>query len=192
MTSTREAGNFDALPAHWVWRVPSRLPMLTSLFPMPRGHCRIAREDEDIQTDRGLVEGRLSALEVWWGRKPISITCSMNSNYGSLCCSYLPLCLISRYKLLHLEWINNVVLQYSTGKYIQFPGINHNGKNKKECIYEYNWDTLLYSRNWHNIGNQLYFNKNILTSLPNNHNIITSMKTYSLLLFYTMLSWLLY
>lgn len=41
-------------------------------FPMPRQHWRIARED-DIQTDRGLVEGRLSVLEVWWHRKPISI-----------------------------------------------------------------------------------------------------------------------
>ena len=31
-------------------------------------------------------------------------------------------------KLLHLEWINNKVLVYSTGNYIQFPVINHNGK----------------------------------------------------------------
>ena len=29
---------------------------------------------------------------------------------------------ISRYKLLHLEWINNKVLLYSTEKDIQFPG----------------------------------------------------------------------
>ena len=36
---------------------------------------------------------------------------------------------ISRCKLLHLEWINNKVLLYSTGNYIQSPGINHNGKN---------------------------------------------------------------
>ena len=33
-----------------------------------------------------------------------------------------------RCKLLHLEWIDNKVLLYSTGKYIQSPGINHNGK----------------------------------------------------------------
>ena len=26
------------------------------------------------------------------------------------------------------EWINNKVLLYSTGNYIQHPGINHNGK----------------------------------------------------------------
>ena len=31
-------------------------------------------------------------------------------------------------KLLHLEWINNKVLMYSTGNYIQYPVINHNGK----------------------------------------------------------------
>ena len=35
---------------------------------------------------------------------------------------------VSRCKLLHLEWINDKVLLYSTGNYIQFPGINHNGK----------------------------------------------------------------
>ena len=33
-----------------------------------------------------------------------------------------------RCKLLHLEWINNKVLLYSTGSYIQSLGINHNGK----------------------------------------------------------------
>ena len=26
-------------------------------------------------------------------------------------------------------------------------------------MYTYDWVTLLYSRNWHNIVNQLYFNK---------------------------------
>ena len=29
---------------------------------------------------------------------------------------------ISRCKLLHIEWINNKVLLYSTGNYIQYPG----------------------------------------------------------------------
>ena len=33
-----------------------------------------------------------------------------------------------------------------------------------ECIYMYDWVTLLYSRNCHNIVNQLYFNKNIFAS----------------------------
>ena len=41
---------------------------------------------------------------------------------------------VGRCKLLHLECINNKVLLYSTGNYIQSPGINHNGKEyKKEC-----------------------------------------------------------
>ena len=35
---------------------------------------------------------------------------------------------IGRCKLLHLECINNKVLLYNTGNYIQPPGINHNGK----------------------------------------------------------------
>ena len=42
---------------------------------------------------------------------------------------------VSRRKLLHLEWINNKTLLYSTGNYIQSLGINHNGKGyKKECV----------------------------------------------------------
>ena len=34
---------------------------------------------------------------------------------------------VGRCKLLHLEWINKV-LMYSTGTCIQYPVINHNGK----------------------------------------------------------------
>ena len=34
----------------------------------------------------------------------------------------------------YIEWINNKVLLYNTGNYIQYPVINHNGKQyKKEC-----------------------------------------------------------
>ena len=33
-----------------------------------------------------------------------------------------------RCKLLHIEWMDNKVPLYSTGKYIQCPGMNHNGK----------------------------------------------------------------
>ena len=40
-----------------------------------------------------------------------------------------------RYNLLHLEWINNKVLMYSTGNYIQSPEINHNGKEYKKRMY---------------------------------------------------------
>ena len=42
---------------------------------------------------------------------------------------------ISRCKLLYIEWINNKVLLCSTGNYIQYPVINHNGKEYKKCIY---------------------------------------------------------
>ena len=43
---------------------------------------------------------------------------------------------ISRYKLLYIGWINNKVLVYSIGNYIQYPVINHNGKEyQKEYIY---------------------------------------------------------
>ena len=38
---------------------------------------------------------------------------------------------ISRCKLLYIEWINKGLL-YSTGNYIQYPVINHNGKEYKK------------------------------------------------------------
>ena len=43
---------------------------------------------------------------------------------------------ISRCKLVYTGWINNKVLLYSTGNDIQYPVINHNGKEyEKERIY---------------------------------------------------------
>ena len=35
---------------------------------------------------------------------------------------------VGRYKLLHLGWTDNKVLMNSTGNYIEYPLINHNGK----------------------------------------------------------------
>ena len=50
-------------------------------------------------------------------------------------------------------------LLYSTGNYIQYPVINHNGKEYlKHCLYAYNWVNLLQTK-WHIIVNQLYFKK---------------------------------
>ena len=45
---------------------------------------------------------------------------------------------ISRCKLVYLGWINNKVLLYSTGSYIQYPVINHNGKEYEKRIHMYN------------------------------------------------------
>ena len=42
---------------------------------------------------------------------------------------------VGRYKLLHLEWINNKVLRCSAGNYSQSPGIDCDGKEyKKGCV----------------------------------------------------------
>ena len=42
---------------------------------------------------------------------------------------------ISRCKLVHIGWINHKVLLYSTRNYIQYPAINHNGKEyEKEFV----------------------------------------------------------
>ena len=35
---------------------------------------------------------------------------------------------VSICKLLHLEWISNEVLLYSSGNYIQYLGIDHDGR----------------------------------------------------------------
>ena len=46
---------------------------------------------------------------------------------------------VIRCKLIYIGWTNNKVLPYSTGNYIQYPEINHNGKEyEKQCIYMYN------------------------------------------------------
>ena len=43
---------------------------------------------------------------------------------------------INRCKILHIGWINNKLLLWSTGNYSQYAVINHNGKEyEKECIY---------------------------------------------------------
>ena len=43
---------------------------------------------------------------------------------------------ISRCRLLCIGWINNKVLLYNIGNYIQHPVINYNGKEyEKEYIY---------------------------------------------------------
>ena len=61
---------------------------------------------------------------------------------------------------------------YNTGNYMQSPMINHNGKEYKKknactCITE---SLLLYSRDWHHIVNQLYFNKKKLKKENKNNN----------------------
>ena len=53
---------------------------------------------------------------------------------------------ISRCKLVYIGWINNKVLLYSTGNYIQYPVINHNGKEyEKEYIYICITESLCYT-----------------------------------------------
>ena len=42
---------------------------------------------------------------------------------------------VSRYKLSSIEWINSKVILHSTGNYIQYPVINHNGKEEAEKVY---------------------------------------------------------
>ena len=46
---------------------------------------------------------------------------------------------VSRCKLLYTGWINNKVLLYSSGNYIQYPVIDYNGKEYEKayiCITE--------------------------------------------------------
>ena len=40
-------------------------------------------------------------------------------------------------KPVYIRWINNKVLLCSTGNYIQYPMINHNGKEYEKNTYIY-------------------------------------------------------
>ena len=66
---------------------------------------------------------------------------------------------VVQFENIYIGWINNKVLLYNTGNYIQYPTINHNGKEfLKKKVYMHVAESLLYSRCWDNIINQLYFN----------------------------------
>ena len=67
---------------------------------------------------------------------------------------------ISRCKLLYIGWIKKVLL-YSIGNYIQYPGINHDGK-ERENVYVCVTVTSLYIRDWYNTVNHLYFSKKFI------------------------------
>ena len=43
----------------------------------------------------------------------------------------------SRCKLLYIDWINNKVLLYSTGNYIHYLVLNHNGKRMYMYVYHF-------------------------------------------------------
>ena len=77
--------------------------------------------------------------------------------------------MVSRSKLLHLEWINNGILCTAQGTISNLLGKTMMEDNIKKgvcvcvcvcvCVSVYDGVTLLYCRNWQNIVNQLYFNK---------------------------------
>ena len=82
---------------------------------------------------------------------------------------FLFLHLVGSWKPLHLEWISNELLLYSTGNYIQILGQTMMEDNmRKIYIHMYDWVTMLYSRNWHNTVNQLYSNKNKILKIKIN------------------------
>ena len=60
--------------------------------------------------------------------------------------------------LQYLEWLANEELQLQHRELYPIFWDNLYGK-KNGCVSVYNWITLLYSRNHHNIVNQLYLNK---------------------------------
>ena len=48
-------------------------------------------------------------------------------------------------KPLHIQWINNKVLLYSTGNNIQCPVIKHSDKNIKKNVYMCKTESLCYT-----------------------------------------------
>ena len=72
-----------------------------------------------------MKEIRRQRTDLWLPRQGGGGEGGMNWEFG-----------ISRCQLLYIGWINNTDLLHSTGNYIQYPGVNHNGKEyEKECIY---------------------------------------------------------
>ena len=60
---------------------------------------------------------------------------------------------VSKCKLLHIEWVNKVIL-HSTGNCIQYSEME---QNSKKNVYMYITESLfLYSRNWYKMVNQLH------------------------------------
>ena len=72
------------------------------------------------------------------------------------------------YTPLYMEWMVNRDLLQSTRNSPQSSGITIWEKNlqKNTCMYMYNGITLLYSRNYYNIVNQLHFNSTFLKKKP--------------------------
>ena len=72
-------------------------------------------------------------------------------------------CLDWHYVQWGMQWLASGDLLYSTENSTQYFVIIYWEKNLKENGYGYiyNWTTLLYSRNYHNIVNHLYFNKTL-------------------------------
>lgn len=75
----------DVFHAHKFWWAPSKLPILTFLFPVFRPHCKTASKHCDIQLNGSLVEGRLWTPGGIRVGKPIAITRQINSCCVSLC-----------------------------------------------------------------------------------------------------------
>ena len=74
--------------------------------------------------------------------------------------------------------MSNAVLQHSTGNCIQSLGIEHGERyyeKKNMCMCD--WVTMLYSRNWYNIVNQLYLNKEYLSKFRL-YGRVTQLYTY--------------
>ena len=68
---------------------------------------------------------------------------------------------MSRCKLLFLGWINNKVLMYSTGTYIQHPMRSHNGKKTFKNVCMCVTESLCWTEEIGTTVSQLYFSKKI-------------------------------
>ena len=64
----------------------------------------------------------------------------------------------NRWQMQTVTFRMDKALMYSTGNYIQYPVINPHWKRIGKRMHIYNSVTLLQSRDWHDLVNQLYFN----------------------------------
>ena len=85
--------------------------------------------------------------------------------------------------LMYMEWLTNGDLLYSTENSTQYYVIICLRKvSERDCVYMYNWITLLYNRNYH-IVYQLHFNKTLKNKKNHtkNTNIWLTSMTWDLL-----------
>ena len=77
---------------------------------------------------------------------------------------------IGKFTLRYVKWLAIRDLLYSPENSTRYSVIIYIVKRSERewlCVYMYNWITLLYSRNYHNLVNQIYINQTLKSEKKN-------------------------